>query len=313
MWQKRAKSLHWISWLLLVQCGPVSTPEPRTAGGSNRGTVNLGGNNSPKTGTNNAIREGLIAKMTNDPTAEQLAELTMGELKIMRKQRASQNLADQNALELFVAQNAALCEKLETIRSQCVTSRRLQATGTERQYQCTTGDIQKEKVKEPTIEVVLKSMNEGNFYLIASAVDGSGKPAPDYQSTPFGLGKTAIKFSPRTNFEGMAPEFGEIYKISLRPYGEDATLPAREEMSIEIWVDGKKLLSSGLADSDDTEMRDGKREYIVSVASLVSLRYSDSCRMSLFDLNSLKDSIRQTVEETQAKKRLSDYADSQKD
>ncbi len=254
-----------------------------------------------------AIKKEVQSNLPSDASVAVLQKLTIPELKLHLEERKKQNQAEKDNLEILLAINKGLCERLDTIRQGCPAIGRLIPTGLETRLQC-DGSLKDEDTSQK-IEVQLSYLDgtpvpeaTGKFILIVNN---------SYESSSFNIGpqKTTLQFRPLGADQMNSPKFLSVYKVVLRSATPGTALPPKENLSIEIAVGGKILLKSMAYTSEDSSL--AKTEYKIDVSPILALMDSSKCHVSEESINAFKSEVTNTVKENQRSRQTEDYMKAQ--
>lgn len=262
----------------------------RSVGGT--GATGGNGNGQGKTGgaTGSIEAPGTGAdgsESSSGVNVDDLETMPLGELMLLKQERAQQDQSEQGELELLDAINGRLCEKLEDKRKNCPAIKRLIHDPYANPLKCSAN----EDTGKTLIEVTIPAGKPGSFVLIANDL---------YTSSAFSSGTTTITFTDKGG-DLMAPQFIKIHKLVLRTEGETpAPLPPSEGFFVKITVDGDDLLDELVRPSEDAELARQGTEYSISVKDIINLRKSSVCMINHQQIEELKLNIRNTITQDQA-------------
>lgn len=248
--------------------------------------------------------------------SEELASLSLEELKDEYQQRKTQNDNEIQDLAIISTQNEALCKRLKELRESCDVANRIIPQGY-KDLKCAfaeEGDTGNET--SDSITVTLPTGLSGNFVLIANN---------GYKSDPFGAGgPTPIKFyADGVAREDLAPQVQQLTKLEImradektsdiiadREKMKDQKLPEKDKFQVILQYRDTKLTEGRPIDYPDEKMKDFR--YILGLSLIEKERNSGRCRVTLEELNSIKEQIRTNVEAQKADERKKTLARSSK-
>lgn len=257
------------------------------------------------------------AEAAEEDGDDDLLSLTPEELKDEYEQRKTQNDSEIQDLAIISAQNEALCKRLKELRESCSVANRIIPQGY-KDLKCAFTDEGETKTgaSTPPITVWLPTDVSGEFVLIAN---------DSYKSNVFSAGPTVpIKFhTDGMAREDMAPQIQQITKLEIMRAQEktseiiadkekvkDQKLPAKDGFQVIVQYKGTKLVEGRPIDYPDEKMKDFR--YILGLSSIEKERNSGRCRVTLEELNSIKDQIRANLEGQNAQERKQTFARAQK-
>ncbi|MBI2602969.1 MAG: hypothetical protein HYW48_07930 [Deltaproteobacteria bacterium] len=204
-----------------------------------------------------------------------------------------QNKLEEDQLRKIQAFNAAMCQRMETLKKQCVAQHLLvPATGAS-DLTCTPG----EEEAESEIEAEVQNAGAYTFRLKANK---------DYISDEFGSGRTIIRFSRTDNRLVKAPRFREVTsltlvsvtpnsKIELGRIQHPTDIKNQDQLSstmkLRIYVNGTLLVESSekgagwlrLAPNTKT-----KSELLVAPEDILKMGRTESCMITLEEINEIR-------------------------
>lgn len=300
--------------LLALSC----RPEPE---GGHRARSNISSSLSGETdigsgGENEAARDYM-----------DLESLSLSELQDMYRDRAKQDEADEQDLAVIDQMNIGLCAQLERLRSRCNVASRILPDGYARLKCGSTGGADVSSESMPKFTASVESSDPGPFILV---LNGRFKSS----AFPGGGEETVVTFSGGSMSDAkLAPQFKQIYRAEIRRAKEDPEkmaqqrkkadeggsnpssadesktkkpaakssddplkLPKLDEFSFTFKVNDEEVFS-GLPLTYDDSSYQGYR-YLLNLYLIEKKFNSSECRLSHAHINSIKDSIREAVEET---------------
>ena len=276
----------------LIQCNPSSQSTGRA-------------NKYDETYTSNGKQEDKNGEDPGEGTSQggngggEFKDIPLGELLLMEQERRNQDLAEEDELVLLDAINTEFCKKLEDKRKNCPAIKRLIFDPTERSLRC-DGESEISDTA-PKIEVTIPDTKSGSFVLLANDL---------YKSSTFGPGTTEITFSSESGGEFQAPPFIKVYKLVLRSYnssGELIPLPSISAFNVRITIDGNELLDDYAAFSEDSVLKEERKEYRIPVNDIIALRKSPTCLVDQKQIDTLRTNISNTITADQVLERKKEY------
>lgn len=221
-----------------------------------------------------------------DQESHDVAEVASKRRDISRQITSLSSVNVEEKKELFVlkAINQKLCERLHRLRTECGASVRLMPDGSEKILAC-IGNTEEGAKTTQNFSVVVRGAGSSEFKLIADT----------YESTPFREGTSELTWKTEFNTDIHSPRLMDI--ISLKLKSLSGPVPLLANFDFELLVNGQKVVTK----SEILTPENGDPTFFqVRTLHFLTLRRSDTCRVSAAEIAQIKEQAKASAEQTSA-------------
>ncbi len=191
------------------------------------------------------------------------------------------NLAEVSAASLYQYQTLTryLCERLRYLRNDCAVKHLLIPTGQETTLQCDENDSEPSLItRKYQVRVTSSTELSSRLYFVANET---------YESSLFGVGTAEIVFQAKGSSAEIAPSFGELKSLVVKPEMSGVTLPDYRTVSVSLSVDGVSLFSGAVLPA--AESANQNTEYRIDLGQLLQFSQSDKCNIVGTELSQIRE------------------------
>jgi hypothetical protein len=212
--------------------------------------------------------------MDGDP-----AKMTDQELQVFIAQMQSRDQAEARELQLLQAMNVDLCDRLQRLRTECVSSIRLIPDGSEKILGC-TGQFADNGTVANKIHVNVSA--PGNYVLQADKT---------FASRAFTSGGSDIVFESIGDKTAKSPRFLDLSSLRIAS-ATGELMPPKASVGFELSVNETVIFkNTDLVEADDKS----NKYYKVNPEVILAIQKSPACKVTVDEIQAIRDKVTASI------------------